>query len=193
VKTVLVALGAAVLLAAVAVSAAAVTSLLPSPTRGVLTAAKEFRVLSSTATASASLTVNGVVQQTTCRTRGKTTFVSVAGGGRLVIRGVNVRGSGIPMALLSAVADLAGSHQLLVHELSDRLSHSSVIIDGTPTIDGRSALALRLDNDGPRVDLLVTQRGLRPLGLSYRGAGVLGSSTLVTQPLLHRTSFHPGC
>lgn len=185
-------ISAAVLLAATAFAAAAVTDLLPPPSHGVFLATRELRVLAQTSTSAASITLDGVAYTTTCRTRGRTTVVTVGNGAKLTIRSVNASSVGVDPSRLGALADLAGSHKLLSRELTDRIRHSSHVFDGTVAFHGRKAYLLRVSNLGPRVYLVVAARGLRPLGIRYSGPGVSGSSLLVTGPG-HPRPNHDGC
>ena len=181
-------ISAVVLLTATALSATAVTDLLPPPTRDVLLAMHELRVLARTRTSAAAITLNGATYRMTCHIRGQTTIVTVGDGSELAIRGVNARSDGVDRSLLSALADLSGSHKLLSRELSDRIRHSSHVLGGTVGFDGQKAYLLRVGNLGPRVYLVVAARGLLPLGIRYAGGGVSGSSLLTTGP-----ANHAGC
>jgi hypothetical protein len=192
VRTAVVFISASVLLTATAFAAAAVIDLLPPPSHGVLLAARELRVLARTGTSAAAITLDGVTYRTTCHTRGRTTVVTFGDGSKLAIRGVNARSDGVDRSLLGALADLAGSHKLLSRELSNRIRHSSHVLDGTVAFDGRKAYLLRVSNLGPRVYLVVAARGLRPLGIRYAGADVSGSSLLATGRG-HSASNHAGC
>jgi hypothetical protein len=183
---------ASVLLTATVFAAAAVIDLLPPPSHGVLLAMRELHVLARTRTSAAAVTLDGATYRTACHTRGQTTVVTLGAGSELVIRGVNARSDAVGRSLLGALADLAGSHKLLIRELSDRIRRSSRVLAGTVAFDGRKAYLLRVSNLGPRVYLVVAAHGFQPLGIRYSAAGLRGSSLLATG-LSHSASNHGGC
>lgn len=188
-RTAVVFISASVLLTATAFAAGAVTDLLPPPSNGVLLASRELRVLARTSTSAAAITIDGVRYRTTCLTRGRTTVVTVSDGSKLAIRGVNARSDGVDRRLLSALADLSGSHKLLIRELSGRIRQSTHVLEGTVFFDDEKAYLFRLSSVRPRVYLVAAAGDLRPLGIRYAGARIRGSSRLATGP----GSNHAGC
>lgn len=174
------ALGAAAILACVTVAAAAVGELLQKPTRDVLVAARELRVLDATRNGGALINLAGREYDAVCSPAGRASLVSLSPGRKILVRGTRVSsGAFFAPQELAAAADLAGVHRLLATELADRVRATAHLLDGSVTWDGRPALLLRIGGDRPRVDLVVAANGLQPLGIRFRGASVSGSSALL--------------
>jgi hypothetical protein len=172
--------GAAAILAGATLAAAGLGTVLRPPTRDVLLATKELAILDATRNGGARITIAGERLDATCSPEGRTALVSFDTGGRIRVRGTRVTSTGaFTPALAAAVADLSGVHRLLATELADRVRSTSHLIDGVVRWQGRPALLLRLGDDRPRVDLVVSASTLRPLAVRFRASDVQGSSMLL--------------
>jgi hypothetical protein len=186
------ALIARALLAPVAIGTAAfgLVSILPHPTRADRIAVRALNVLDREHGAGAVISLDGQRVIAACRRLpSRHSLVTLSDGVRLVLRGTDVGvldagprfvASRAPLAsaIVSAEADLAGSHTLYAKELIGRLVHRRPVLVGLTRFDGVAAYRLRLGRDRPRVELLVARRSLRPLAASYQSRWVSGTSRL---------------
>jgi hypothetical protein len=160
---------------------------LPGPLHDDRLAVKIIGRLQATRISGAVVRVNDTTLYTRCRRiNGAVSSISVAGGQRLIVRRTHLvmpstaRRHPYRTSVFSAEADLAGSRRLYINELVGRLQLGDPVIDGRGRFGGRPVYRLRLGNDRPRVVLLVDQRSLRPLGVSFRSARISGVSHLHT-------------
>jgi hypothetical protein len=160
---------------------------LPAPLRDDRLATEIIERLQTTRISSAVLRVNEKIVYTRCRrVRGAVSTIVFAGGQRLFFRRTHLimpaaaRRHPYLTSLLSAEADLAGNRWLYVRELVGRLQAGDRVVEGRGRFGGHTVYRLRLGSDRPRIVLLVDQRSLQPLGVSFKSARILGISHLHT-------------
>lgn len=172
--------GAAAILAAVTLAAAAIGFVLKPPTRDVVLAAREVQVLDRTQNGGAEIDLAGRSLDATCWPSGRAALVSFDTGAHILVRGTHVTAHAtFAPRLLAAAADLSGVHRLLAAELADRVRTTPHVIDGAARWRGRPVLLLRLGGNYPRVDLVVDRATLEPLAVRFRGRRISGSSRLL--------------
>jgi hypothetical protein len=87
-----------------------------------------------------------------------------------------IHGRWIRPLLIDAVGRLAACPGIISAELGTRLFAGKKVLVGTMRFHGRPAYRLRVDNEPPRVVLIVSRRTLLPLGVSFWTLRLHGTS-----------------
>jgi hypothetical protein len=157
--------------------------------------ARTLSVLQSTRGSGAVITLDGRRLVATCRARhiGNAT-VSLDDGTELHLWRTHVSRVATsserellvrePADLVSAEANLAGSHDLYSRELTATLLGGHVDVQAT-RLGSRSVYALRLGDGSPLVQLFVERASLLPVAARYVSSTSSGTSDLVAATRLH--------
>lgn len=183
--------GAALMLVAIGGVAYAIVAALPAPTTADRVAVKVLRDLSSTRGRGGVLELNGETQTVSCRRLpGGRHLIALGDGTRLVLSGTHARVAAAPVrlrmlasvlrrrSLVSAEADLSGSHALYATQLAAQLNHGRSAVRGSTVVGGTRVYRVRLTQGRPVLELLVSRQSLVPLVALYRSADVTGRTVL---------------
>ena len=190
---------AALAIALVAGTAFAVVTTLPRPTEAERLAVRVVQRLQDTRSGGAVLHVDGRALVARCRwLSGSSTLVTLTNGERLVVartrvhdrtrragRALTARRSPRDRELLAVKAALAGIHRLYAAALRGRLMRGDEVVVGSTVFRGERAYRVRVGEDPPAVELLVSGRTLDPVAATYRSRRVAAWSRLL-QPGPHR-------
>ncbi len=112
--------------------------------------------------------------------------VLLSDGRRLLVAGTRVWLTGglwrRPL-LVAAEADLAGCPQLLADKLNARLLAGKQVIEAPIRINGRRAYRLRVSNQPPIIELIVSPATLMPLAIRFSSRRLSGHSRLLSVAL----------
>ena len=182
---------------AVAAAALAVVTALPAPTPDERLAVRVVQRLQATRSGGAVVHLDGGRVVATCRRlSGSQTLVRLDDGTRLVVartrvhdrspggatRGLAASRSPRERELLAVKAALAGIHRLYARSLRARLMRRADVIVHSHAFRGERALRVPIGAERPAVELVVSERTLLPLAVTYRSRRVSAWSRLLPAP-----------
>ena len=194
--------GAALLFTGTLVAAAlAVVTALPAPTPDERLAVRVVERLQATRSGGAIVHVDGARYLATCRRlSGSQTLVELDDGTRLVVartrvhdrstrkptRALAARRSPRERELLAVKAALAGIHRLYALSLRARLMRGENVVVHSHAFRGEAAFRVPIGPERPVVELVVSERTLLPLAVTYRSQRVVAWSRLLPAPSQRR-------
>ena len=196
-RTLRVVAAAALFTAAVVAAAFAVVTALPAPTPDERLAVRVVQRLQDTRSGGAVVHVGGERYVASCRRlSGSQTLVRLDDGTRLVVartrvhdrttggrtRGLSARRSPRERELLAVKAALAGIHRLYARSLRARLMRGDDVVVAAHAFRGERALRVPIGAERPAVELVVSERTLLPLAVTYRSRRVTAWSRLLPAP-----------